>query len=220
MGTSTDQEADTRQRVLESACRLFAEEGYHNTTIHEICDEASANVAAVNYYFRDKESLYVEALRHAYALAQDAHPMDGGLPPDAPARDRLKAHIAAVIRRVVSDGPPSYFHRIHVKEMAEPTPGVHRRARGLIDPLRKNMQSIIKQLLGDGADHKAVRLCMLSVVSQFLFLGLHREARERLFSPRQRRQPPSVDEVIDHVTSFSLAGIETVRSSLEAGDAH
>ena len=48
----------TRDRILESACRAFAERGFRETTISDICRAAQANIAAVNYYFGSKEKLY------------------------------------------------------------------------------------------------------------------------------------------------------------------
>ncbi|NQT87964.1 CerR family C-terminal domain-containing protein [bacterium] len=217
MTTHSNPSGGTRGRVLESACRLFAEKGYRDATVQEICEQAGANVAAVNYYFRDKESLYVEAIRHALAIASEAFPLDGGLPPGAPAEDRLRAHVAATIHRIFSDGPPSYFPHMMVKEMAEPIAGHDRLIEELLGPLRHNMVSILTELAGEGTDPKAIWLCGLSVVSQFLFFGFNKAARERVFKFGWRCEAPSMDELIEHMTSFSLAGIRAVRAAAEGG---
>lgn len=52
----------TRDKLLEAAGRAFAERGYSAATVRDICKEAGANVAAVNYYFKDKLALYTEVL--------------------------------------------------------------------------------------------------------------------------------------------------------------
>ncbi len=218
MTTNSKQAGGTKVRVLESACRLFAAKGYRDATVQEICDEAGANVAAVNYYFRDKESLYVEALRHALTIASEAFPLDGGLPPGAPAEKRLRAHVAATIRRIFSDGPPSYFPQMMVKEMAEPVADHDRLTEELLGPLRQNMFSILTELAGAGTDAKAIHLCALSVVSQFLFFGFHKAARERVFRSDSPYKAPSIDELVEHITYFSLAGIRAVRAAAEGGE--
>jgi AcrR family transcriptional regulator len=58
----------TRERVLEAACQIFADKGFHNTTVADICEKAEANIAAVNYHFGDKESLYDAVWHHAFEI--------------------------------------------------------------------------------------------------------------------------------------------------------
>lgn len=48
---------DTKQRILDAAERLFAREGYNNTSLRAITGEADVNLAAVNYHFGSKEAL-------------------------------------------------------------------------------------------------------------------------------------------------------------------
>jgi len=52
-----EKDADTRDRLLTAALRIFADRGIASATLREITEEAKANVAAVNYYFRSKEEL-------------------------------------------------------------------------------------------------------------------------------------------------------------------
>lgn len=53
--------ADTRERLLDVAERLFAEHGFDAVSLRAITTEAGANLAAVNYYFGSKEAL-IEAV--------------------------------------------------------------------------------------------------------------------------------------------------------------
>ena len=43
--------------ILEIAEELFAIQGYHGTSIREIADKASINIAMISYYFGSKEKL-------------------------------------------------------------------------------------------------------------------------------------------------------------------
>lgn len=63
---------DTRERILDAAERLFAENGYLATSLRRIMNEAGVNVASVHYYFRSKESL-LEAvlLRRAEGINEE-----------------------------------------------------------------------------------------------------------------------------------------------------
>ena len=53
----------TRTRIIEAAGEVFAEKGFADGTVREICQRAGANVAAVNYHFRDKEELLFAAVK-------------------------------------------------------------------------------------------------------------------------------------------------------------
>ena len=55
---TTKKENTVQQRLVHAAAGVFAEKGFSQATIREICRRADANVAAVSYYWRDKESLY------------------------------------------------------------------------------------------------------------------------------------------------------------------
>ena len=49
---------DTRDRLLDTAERLFAERGVDATSLRHITTEAEANLASVNYHFGSKEALF------------------------------------------------------------------------------------------------------------------------------------------------------------------
>lgn len=104
--------SDAKQRLLTAAIKIFARRGYLAATISEISEAADANIAAVNYYFGSKETLFLHVLREAYAIANRRYPLDGGLPPDAPADERLRAFMGSLIRRSFDSGPAGHFTRI------------------------------------------------------------------------------------------------------------
>lgn len=54
---------DTRERILDSAERLFMAHGYDGTSMRQITGEAGVNLAAVNYHFGSKEALIQEVFR-------------------------------------------------------------------------------------------------------------------------------------------------------------
>src|ERR1022692_2401549 len=48
---------DTKERILDTAERLFAKQGYAATSLRGIIAEAGVNLAAVHYHFHSKEAL-------------------------------------------------------------------------------------------------------------------------------------------------------------------
>ena len=75
----TTKSENTRNRLLTAASRIFAEKGFQEATIAEICEQAKTNIASVNYHFRDKETLYLESWRFAFNQELDLYPPDGGV---------------------------------------------------------------------------------------------------------------------------------------------
>jgi AcrR family transcriptional regulator len=57
-GTSAP--TDTRQTILDTAERLFAEHGIDATSVRDITQAAEVNLAAINYHFGSKDQLLVE----------------------------------------------------------------------------------------------------------------------------------------------------------------
>lgn len=49
---------ETRQRIIETSLRLFAEHGFKGVSVRDISAEAQVNVAAVSYHFGSKQGLY------------------------------------------------------------------------------------------------------------------------------------------------------------------
>lgn len=49
---------DTKERILDAAEKLFGHNGFEATSLRDITTEAGVNLAAVNYHFQSKESLF------------------------------------------------------------------------------------------------------------------------------------------------------------------
>lgn len=52
-----DSKVATKQRLIEAAEALFADEGFDRVSVRDITQKAGANVAAVNYHFGSREGL-------------------------------------------------------------------------------------------------------------------------------------------------------------------
>ncbi|MGO4546358.1 TetR/AcrR family transcriptional regulator [Paenibacillus sp. 2TAB23] len=55
-----DRKDAKRQYILDTAAKVFANRGYHNTTVKDIVEEASISVGSFYFYFKGKEELFAE----------------------------------------------------------------------------------------------------------------------------------------------------------------
>jgi AcrR family transcriptional regulator len=205
------------EKLLKAAMAVFAEKGYKKTTVAEVCKRAGCNVAAVNYHFRSKEKLYAAVWKNAFEEAMKVYPPDGGLPADAPAEQKLRALIRSHLHRILDDGKLGCSGQILLREMVEPTEVIQQIFHDTIAPLRKRTHEIISELLGPSATQQDLRFCELSVVHQFLAMGFRksREKRCPLFGSHNLTMDV-INQLAEHITLFSLAGIAAVREKTES----
>lgn len=57
---------NTKDKILQIAHRLFSEKGFNGVGIREISREAGVNVAAINYHFQNKDTLYFQTLKKCF----------------------------------------------------------------------------------------------------------------------------------------------------------
>jgi len=53
---------ETREKILESATQLFAQQGYENTSLSQVARQAKVSKALIFWHFDSKEKLYRSAL--------------------------------------------------------------------------------------------------------------------------------------------------------------
>jgi AcrR family transcriptional regulator len=54
---------DTREKILETATRLFSSQGYANTSLSQVAKEAQVSKALIFWHFENKEQLFRTALQ-------------------------------------------------------------------------------------------------------------------------------------------------------------
>ena len=204
-------ELATRERLLEAAGGVFAEQGFRRATVRDICARAAANIAAVNYHFGDKERLYSEVVRHGVARAIDKYPPDMGLPAgvELPVERRLYAFIRSLLFRVTDEGPSEWHGRLMLWEMIEPTAALDDLLRTTIRPLYERLAGLVAEVLGPAATSERVRMGAASVLGQCMFYRVGRALLSRVQPGSDTFDPARVEALADHVTRISLAGLRS-----------
>ena len=64
---SKSSEVAVRERLLSCATQLFTLKGYTGTTVREIVAAAGVTKPVLYYYFQNKEGIYLELIRGAFA---------------------------------------------------------------------------------------------------------------------------------------------------------
>lgn len=174
--------------------------------MRDICQSADANIAAVNYHFRNKEGLYTAVLQHGLARALAQHPPDQGVTPKARPEERLAVFIHSFLQRLLISDTQGTYARLMVREMSEPTAALDTVMKEHIRPLSDRLAGIVGEILGPEADREIVMQHAMSIVGQCVFYR-HAERVIGKLWPQQKHTPAAIARLAEHITRFSLAGL-------------
>jgi AcrR family transcriptional regulator len=157
---------ETYDRLLSAAARLFADRGFKRVTVRDICREAGANVAAVNYHFDDKLELYRQVLCTAVSAMRATLDAAQATGDGAGAEERMRTYIHVFLQRVAGSGRDSWIHRLMSRELADPTPALDVIVQQLILPRITYLRTLVAELLSCPIDDERVIRCAHSIHAQ------------------------------------------------------
>jgi AcrR family transcriptional regulator len=212
----------TKERLVAAAASLFAERGYHATSVRDIARRAGANVASSHYHYGSKKALYLEVLRDQFRSVQSELRKRGAS--RAPEELSHLAHeeIVEVLRSRIRTmlelliGPsPSLHATLMQREMCDPSEALPVIVAEFIVPMTEEMGVIIARLFPD-MDAGDVESCVRSIAGQVLFYRFAMPAMLHL-QGRDEYARGTVARLAEHITEFSLGGAERVAPKRKRG---
>jgi AcrR family transcriptional regulator len=202
--------ADTRTRLLEAAAEVFAEHGYENATVRQICTRAAANLALVNYHFGDKLELYTEVLRFSMQCggtgAGISMPRAAAEPAVA-----LRQIVGTMVERAFETGDQANLRfRLMWNEFVRPSAATARVVDVVLRPVYDRLREVVGAILNLPADHETTRLCVHSLLGQVAHFA-HSRRMLALLWPDLKMTPAQRERVAEHITQFSLAYLNTAQ---------
>ena len=195
---------DTRERILEAAAAAFGEKGYDDATVRDICQRAGANLAAVNYYFGDKEQLYLELVKRAHRLREEQVPLPAW-PAGTPAAEKLRGFIRTTIIRMVDDPAPKWQMQVMMREMFRPTQTCLALVQDFFRPHFNLLLEILHELVPDASEQKR-HLLGFSIIGQCLHYRVARPVVELLVGEEENASY-TAEVLAEHIAEFSLAAL-------------
>jgi AcrR family transcriptional regulator len=189
----------TRERLIEAAGEIFAEKGLHGTTIRDITQHAGANIASVNYHFKDKFELYTLVLRQAHEGIAAA--MNQPLSADTP-DGRIRQLLSAILMSALDPARPKWHRQLLGRELLQPTPALDL-LHDLMQRPSQRLSEAVREIRPDLAEHQLM-LAVSGVVAQCLFHVHHGHLAQRLFP---KVPEPELQTLVEHVAEFSLAAL-------------
>ena len=216
MNQDSSSKQSARKRILDAAETVFGNRGYKAATIREICQKAEVNVASVNYYFNGKKGLYRETAKRLFFEIFTRYPVRLESEQDQGPEVRLHTFIKGVLSRLLSsDGLTGFSGRgkLAVRELSDPSPILDDIVENFIRPTAAELVAIIRELLGPEIPDLVVKRCQISVIGQCFHYAMARPVITRLLG-EDFADEKAIQELSDHVTGFSLAGIRGIRDQI------
>lgn len=206
-------EETTKNRLVAAAATLFAERGFHATSVRDIARRAGANVASGHYHYGSKKALYLEVLREQFRSIRDELRKHGASRPREELSHLTHDEIVEVLRsrirtmfELLIGSAPSLHATLMQREMCDPSEALPVIVAEFIVPMTEEMAAILShlfpQLSADDVEH-----CVRSIAGQVLF---YRFAMPAMLHLQRREKYPrgTVAKLAEHVTDFSLGGVE------------
>ena len=161
--------AQSRERLLLAAMRLFAEQGYAKTSTREIALAAGTNIASISYYFGDKAGLYRAAFtEHS---PQPEEELAAFMLPGASLRESLHAFYTSLLGPLKQGDIARLCQRLWFREMLEPTGVWHQKIDTGIKPAHAGLMLVLcRHLQLEQSDDDIARLafCIVGLAIQMM----------------------------------------------------
>ena len=200
----------TRDRLLEVACKRFAEKGYRATRTQDICEDAEANIAAVNYHFGGKRGLYKAVWDHA--LEQSVRHEEASLKfSSSEDREWLYRYTHACVTSVFDNGMGGILRRLMVHEISEPSPDSKEILLSHVAPHSEELMLRLRRMLGENVTDYQIGCCVFAIHSLFSALAFNRDSTEVIFRNTLPRHE-EVDQFVREICAFIMGGIRAIRA--------
>jgi TetR/AcrR family transcriptional regulator, regulator of cefoperazone and chloramphenicol sensitivity len=191
-----------RLRLLDAGLTLFADKGFAQTSTREIAQTAQVNVAAISYYFGDKEGLY----RAVFTDPRYNPRLDAQALVSTPAniQTTLRVLLAGLTVSLKQSDLTKQCVKLHFREMLQPT-GVW---QDEIDHnIKPNHQALVHALCQHlqlaHADDDVHRLAF-SISGLAIMLHVGHDVITAI-RPKLIASPAAVDLYVERMLSYAMA---------------
>ena len=205
--------AQSRERLLHTAIRLFAEQGFANTSTREIALAAGTNIAAISYYFGDKAGLYRAAFTEP--SPNPVHDIAAFSAPDASLPEALAAFYTMLLAPLKQGDLTRLCMRLWYREMLEPTGLWHEKIDNGIKPAHAALIQVLSRHLGVAQPGDDMARLAFSVVGLAVQMLLTREVIDSI-SPQLLDGPQAIDTWQARLVMYAVAMIEAEGRRLAA----
>jgi len=173
VGLQNRVEHSTPEKILQVASKLFAEKGYSNVSIRDVCREAGTTAPVIYYHFRNKRGLFDAAARRKITMKDFITKLRSETVARSP-----KKSIQLLVRVYLSSFPESAFeHGLYLRESASLDKESARMISEDLDMIHSLTTSVIQKGIERGefkdTDASLAADCLLGMLNRAVFQRIH-----------------------------------------------
>ncbi len=177
---------DTKQKILYAAAEKFAKDGYHKTTIRDICNHADVNIAAVNYHFKGKAELYLKVYEYLFIETDDEWDREElSFKSFSEWKSYIYSWVFGLLRNISSSREIYQWKSIlYAREMVEPTEHFLVLYHSFFEPRLLKLEKNIEYGFSDRkAEKNFIKIQVFSIMSQILFYAQNKKLVSLVYGP-------------------------------------
>ncbi len=187
----------SRDKILEQAKLLFAEKGFSGVSMRILAKAVNMSAASLYHHFPDKNSLYLETMRVAFAEKEQS--ISEVWQANCSAEEKLLLYCKCLTKMLLQD---RVFARLVQREILEAD---EVRMQMLGEKVFKvefvHLKELVHELAPNGDDY-------LGAVSILSLLKYHVEMQPLLkFLPGRKSEHERADVIAEHVSSLLIHGL-------------
>ena len=199
----------TKERLLDEAEALFARKGYDAVSVREITTVAHCNLAAVNYHFSSKQSLYLEVFRSRWvprARRLQEYFRKSLAAQDSPSPTAVAKSLAeAFLIGPLSDEERQRHHQLMARELGQPTEAFELVAEQVIRPFFKELADSLRSFMPEEQGEERLMLNIFSMFATVLYFSFAHMAVTRITG--REYDAAFKARLVEHITEFSVKGL-------------
>lgn len=195
----------SRERLMHAGLRLFAHQGFARTSTREIAEAAGVNLAAISYYFGDKEGLYRAVFFETQGKPADEIARYAG--PTLTLAQALRGLFTGFVEPLKEGDTAQLCTRLHAREYLDPTGLWQQEIAEAIAPMHAALVQVLARHLGLREPDEEVQRLALCVAGLGVNLHVCTEVIDAL-APSLKQGATAYDTWLDRLVMFAEAMVQ------------
>lgn len=163
----------TATKILQAASRLFAEKGYSNVSIRDVCRETNTTAPVIYYYFGSKKGLFDAVVRKSVSMSDFIERLSRESSSHDPRRG-----LESFVRTYLTSFPGGAFEPgLYMRDSATLDKRSARKISEDLDRIHEVATSLVSRCMEEGlfrrTDASLAADCLLGMLNRAVFQRIH-----------------------------------------------